>query len=499
MRQLSKSKIISFRQCPKRLWLEIHRPELRDDSGSEAVFAIGNQVGEIARSIYDPTGTGLLIDTESMGWEAAYQRTTSWIASGEAPLFEGALRFPGALALADVMLPEGAGASRRWRMIEVKSTTKVKDYQRDDIAIQAYVAEQAGVPLSSTCVAHIDNEFVYAGDGNYQGLLREVDLTEEAVSRKDEVAEWLAGAQLVAAMENEPEIAPGPQCNDPFECGFCAYCHRDLPVAEYPLTSLYRLNADKRQALEAEGYLDLREVPDERLSDVNAWIKEQTIKGETYFDAEGAAADLAKYPGVPRFLDFETIGFAVPAWADTRPYQQLPFQYSLHLREEDGTVHHDEFLDLSGADPREALADSLIRHCGSEGPIFAYNASFEKRVISQLAADVPARAEALDAIHKRIADLLPIARSRFYAPSQHGSWSIKAVLPAICPGLDYGQLEGVQNGDDAQQAYLEAIHLDTTPERREEIHRQLLEYCELDTLALVRMWEVFGGRSAPVA
>jgi len=180
MRQLSKSKIIAFRQCPKRLWLELHQPELRDDSASQMAFAIGNQVGDIARQIYDVEGKGKLIDINEIGWDAAYSETTAWLTGTPEPLFEAAVRIEGALALADVMLPEPTEGGLRWHMIEVKSSTSVKDYHRDDLAIQTHIATTAGIELASASVAHVNNAFVYPGGGDYQGLLKEVELTEEA-------------------------------------------------------------------------------------------------------------------------------------------------------------------------------------------------------------------------------------------------------------------------------------------------------------------------------
>jgi len=160
MRQLSKSKIIAFRQCPKRLWLELHKRELRDDSGSEMVFAIGNQVGDVARQIYDTAGDGKLIDVDELGWDAAYSETSSWLACTPAPLFEAAIRIDGALALADVMLPAPGAKGLRWHMLEVKSSTGVKDYHREDLAVQTYIATMAGVNLASASIAHVDNTFV---------------------------------------------------------------------------------------------------------------------------------------------------------------------------------------------------------------------------------------------------------------------------------------------------------------------------------------------------
>ncbi|MDQ8192518.1 DUF2779 domain-containing protein [Roseibacillus persicicus] len=494
MRQLSKSKIIAFRQCPKRLWLELHRPDLRDDSGSEFAFAVGNQVGDIARSIYDPEQKGHLIDINEVGWDTAFSATTDWLADQDSPLFEAALRIPGALALADVMLPQRSDNDLHWHMIEVKSSTQVKDYHHDDIAVQAYVAQASGLPLTKVALAHVDNTFVYPGGGDYQGLLTEVDMTEEAFSRTEEVAGWLTEAQAIAALPDEPSIEPGPQCHQPFRCSFCAHCIPEKELSDYPLTSFYRLRTAGIERLEAAGYQDVRDVPADQLSYINQRIREHTISGEPYFDQEGAAADLAQFPGEPRFLDFETIGFAVPIWAGTRPYQQIPFQFSLHHLDKEGKIQHHEFLDTSGSDPRLAMIRALIDSCGDShdhGPIFAYNAPFEKRVIADLIAAFPVEAVALTSILERIEDLLPIARARYYHPSQHGSWSIKAVLPALCPELSYSDLDEVQNGELAQQAYLEAIAPETQEPRRQTIHHQLLKYCELDTFGLVKMWQFF--------
>ncbi len=493
MRNLSKSKIIAFRQCPKRLWLELHRPDLRDDSGSEMVFAIGNQVGDVARQIYDTEGTGKLIDVNEIGWDAAYRETSAWLAGTAAPLFEAAIRIEGALALADVMLPEPGDNGLRWHMLEVKSSTGVKDYHREDLAVQTYIATKAGIDLASASIAHVDNSFVYPGGGDYRGLLKAVDLTDEVRANAGEVATWISDAQEVAALETEPVIETGPQCSNPFGCPFLHHCNRDKPTFDFPLSSFSRLGSRKHEELEALGYSDIRDVSDEYLSPVNQLIKSQSLSGEAWFDAEGAAADLAPHTGTAHFLDFETIGFGVPIWKGTRPYQQLPFQFSLHIVTPDGEMEHKEFLDLSGDDPGEAFASSMIKSCGTTGPVFVYNASFENGVMRGLAERFPHHSSDLQAIIDRVVDLLPIARSRYYHPSQHGSWSIKAVLPAVCPDLAYDSLEGVQDGMAAQGAFLEAMAPETTPERKTEIEQQLLAYCELDTFAMVRLWEFFKG------
>lgn len=492
-RTLSKSKLIAFRQCPKRLWLEVHKPELRDDSASEAVFQIGSEVGDVARAIYDPEAKGELIDINVLGFEEAFSRSETLLREGLAVVCEAGFRADGALAFADIMIPEGCGDTLKWNMIEVKASASVKDYQRDDVAVQMFVAEAAGIPLVSASLAHINNQFVYNGDGNYEGLFTEITLTAEAKERQGEVREWLDGAHAIVATDEEPEVAVGAQCEDPFSCPFLSYCNRDKPVAEYPLSALPRLSRTKREALEAIDIHDLRDVPDDWLTANQQSVKELTRRGEAWFDAEGAVSDLAGLGSPAYFLDFETVMFPVPIWKGTRPYQQIPFQFSLHRVDESGQVRHEEFLDLSGNDPSEEIARALVEQCGDFGPVFAYNAGFEKRVMRDLAARFPDQEEELEAIIARVVDLHPIAKKRYYHPDQHGSWSLKAVLPAICPDLSYGDLEGVADGGAAADAFREAIADVTPSERQNQIKQELLKYCHLDTLALVRLWEVFRG------
>ena len=214
-----------------------------------------------------------------------------------------------------------------------------------------------------------------------------------------------------------------------------------------------------------------------------------------FFDAAGAAADLAPYGFPGYFLDFETIQFAVPIWKGIRPYQIITFQFSVHTVAESGQLSQTAFLDLSGDDPSERLAKALITACGECGPVFVYNAAFEPTRICELAECYPDLAKPLLDINARIVDLLPIARNRYYHPSQQGSWSLKSVLPAVVPELSYDQLDGVADGGMAMDAFCEAIQPVTSAERKSEIEKQLQTYCQLDTFATVRLWEFFSGRN----
>ncbi|NMG31760.1 DUF2779 domain-containing protein [Aromatoleum evansii] len=498
MRALSKSKLLAYLQCPKRLWLELHRPELREDSAAtQASYTVGHTVGDIARRIYDKDGKAALIDVGTEGFDGALARSQTLLA-GTHPIFEAGFSASGAVAFADVLLPVRRSGKKAWRMVEVKSSTSVKDYHRCDTAIQAFVAREAKVPLAGIALAHIDTSWVYPGNDDYAGLLVEEDLTEEAFGKQAEVRSWIAAAQAVARRRKEPVTATGRHCNDPYDCGFSAYCLSQGPQAEYPVSWLPQIRAKALKArIEEDGAIDLREIEDDLLNETQLRVKTHTLAGTTYFDRPGANADLSHHKLPAFFLDFETITFPVPIWKGTRPYQQIPFQFSLHRLSRTGKLNHTGFLDLSGKDPSRTFAEALLGACDEHGPIFVYNAAFETARIKELAARFPRLRRPLDALLARVVDLLPVARERYYHPDQHGSWSIKAVLPTISPDLSYDSLTGVQDGGMAMGAFLEAVSPMTAAARKEAIRGELQRYCELDTLAMVRLWAYFKGRALP--
>ncbi len=493
---LSKSKLMAYRVCPKQLWLEVHRRELRDNSqGSKLRMETGHKVGDIAQALYDPNGKGELLKPFDSGFDAAYARTSELLQKTR-PIFEASFTSGGALAFADVLLPVRKAGKRGWRMVEVKSSASVKDYHRDDAAAQAYVARGSGVQLVSVSLAHIDSSWVYPGNGDYQGLLVEHDLTEEVFGREDEVKTWISEAQKIAAKRKEPQRRTGRQCTDPYECGFLAYCQSQEPQAEYPVNWLPRVQSKALKTHIDDGRVtDMRDVPDELLNDLQRRVKKHTLSGRKYFNAPNAAQDLAIHKLPAYFLDFETIQFAIPIWKGTRPYQQIPFQFSLHRLGKTGKLTSKSFLDLSGSDPSWAFAQELIAACNERGPVFVYNEGFEKARIGELAKRFPMFERQLSVINERVVDLLPIARNHYYHPRQQGSWSIKKLLTTVAPDLRYDNLDGVQDGGMAMDAFLEAIDPTTAPTRKVQIEMQLLNYCRLDTYAMVRLWKFFTGRS----
>jgi hypothetical protein len=480
--RLSKSKLVAYRQCPKRLWLQTYRRDLAQQSEAvENRMAQGNLVGAAAQRLY-PEGRliGHVTDLKS-----ALRETDDALAQpGNVTLFEPALRCQDVLVRADVLIRQDG----RYRMIEVKASTKVKDSHVTDAAIQTWVARGAGLDVERVELAHIDNKFVYPGDSDYRGLFAHADMTDTVLPLQEQIPLWIAAAQrdLAGPM---PDIAVGRQCGDPFECEFLAFCSPE--ASAYPVELLPNSFKLARQ-LRSEGFADLRNVPHDRLTrEDHQRIWRATKDGQPELDP-AAAEKLAALPWPRYYLDFETVGPAVPMWKGTRPYQKIPMQWSCHRQDADGTLTQlTPFLDTTGQDPRRAFAESLVAAVGDTGTILVYNATFERGVITQLAELFDDLAPTLEAIARRLFDLLPLARAYYYHPAMMGSWSIKRVLPTIAPDLDYANLESVQSGEMVEPVYFEMVDAGTPAERKTQFKEALLTYCERDTLGMVRVADFF--------
>lgn len=481
MRLLSKSRILSGLQCAKRLYLEIHHPELGENSkAAEKAFNIGHQVTAMARLSFPD---GMLI-----GYETDIQQALSAtdIALAARPvnitLFEPAFSFGDAVARTDILVVRDG----RVAIKEVKSSSSVKPTHITDAAIQAWILEGLGYTLDSVSILHIDTDFVYQGDGDYSGLFHEANITDQIEAILDDIPGWLDAFRHMLE-DGVPEISTGPHCSSPYPCQFSKHCSVDAP--EYPVSLLPRA-AKLAKQLEAMGYRDLRDVPPELLNnDIQRRIQACSKNNAVYVSDE-VAEQLSMLPYPRYYLDFESVQFPIPIWAGTRPFEQLPFQWSCHIEhDEDGGLEHKEFLAKSGEPPMRQFTESLIACLGSDGPVLVYS-NFERTTIRQLQQRFPDLNAALENIVDRLVDLLPVAEHHYYHPAMKGSWSIKAVLPTIAPELDYKALS-VQDGNMAQLAFLEMIDNDTEPVRRQDIRAALLEYCGQDTLAMVRLYQFF--------
>ncbi len=473
---LSKSKIMAGHQCEKRLWLEVYRPDLIEyGSDVEQRFAVGENVNEVARAQYPD---GVLVSYDH-GAEGAVEDTQRLLLEQPGtPIFEATFKAQDILVRADILKPCREG----FELIEVKSSTSVKNHHREDCAVQTWVLKSAGIPIKAIYLCHIDKQFVYPGNGDYRGLFHYEDITEEVRELSRAVPQWVERYRE-ALSTNEPEIEMGTQCTDPYPCPFIDYCRGE--ETEYPLRYLPRISHQLIDVLTAEGIEDIRDIPEGRLSSATQErVRRVTITGKPELRPE--AAEVGEY-GYPRYyLDFETIHFAVPIWEGTSPYKALPFQWSCHIELASGELQHKEYLDTSGNAPMRTCAESLIEVIGEEGPIFAYG-SYEKTVLNALATRYPDLADDLHELKERLVDLLPVVRKTYYHPDMRGSWSIKNVLPTMAPHLDYGTLGDVQDGSAAGTTYLQIINPETDTAERQRLVRELLAYCEHDTLAMVEL------------
>lgn len=477
---LSKSKIISGIQCMKRLYLEVHHPELLEVTGAaERLFSIGHDVGEIAQRMIPG---GKLIESQDNLSLAIEETRLMLESSPKTPLFEATFTHGGVLVRADILTKTRKG----FRLIEVKAATSVKDYYLTDAAIQTWVIENAGYSLDKVEIGHVNNQFVYPGKGNYDGLLVFEDIKDAVGEIKGNVPKWLRDFRKMLGGDM-PDIEVGPQCTSPFDCPFTGYCNTD--ETEYPVSCLPRGGAIVQELLN-EGIVDIRDIPVGRLANgLHEKVRRATVSGKAFLDKQ--FGELLRGLPYPRYyLDFETIQFAVPIWEGTRPYQQLPFQWSCHIENKREGLTHAEFLDITGKAPMRKFATSLIATLGNNGPIVVYS-SFEKSRINEIALMFPNLAPKLGRIVDRIVDLLPLVKQYYYHPAMKGSWSIKKVLPTVTPDFDYNSLTEVQDGTGAQTAYLEAASPETSVKRREQLNKRMLEYCKMDSLAMVKAARFF--------
>lgn len=490
--RLTKSRMLSGWQCPKRLWLEAKQPELGELSrDTMRAFAKGQEVGAAARTLFQ--GGILIGDDRTTAAKAAEETRKALHGHGPLTLFEAAFQHQDVMVRTDILIRNELDDLR---LIEVKASTGVKPYHYIDCAVQAWVLAGLGFHPTRIELAHVNNAFVFHGDGGddpYRGLLVFQDVTDKVAPMLEQVPGWVEEYHEVLAGE-QPPIEIGPQCRNPYVCSFLAAC--TPPQPEYPVGNLPGSGKIVWQ-LRAAGIEDIRDIPAGKLSsETQEWVRQVTIAGEP--DLKPAAADELAALGWPRYyFDFETVDFAVPVWPGTRPYQALPFQWSCHVEQQDGEIGHREFLADGDDAPMRACAESLVLALEDTGPIFVYT-GFEARILKDLAAMYPDLAADLTRISERLYDLHPLARANYYHPDMQGSWSIKAVLPTLPrarldDGMDYGALEEIQEGTAASEAFLEMIHPGTGDDRRRILRENLLAYCALDTRALVALAHTLAG------
>jgi predicted RecB family nuclease len=480
-RPFSKKYALAGLQCHKRLWWEMHdhgAEELRESPALRYRLREGTAVGALARS-YVPGG--LLIGGPRRSQAGLIAETRGAMATPNIPaIYEGAFRALETIVYTDILERTG----NTWTLIEVKATTSVSDPEHlEDIAIQACVLRAAGVDVTRYEIMHLNRECRFPDLAN---LFTRQDVTEDVAPLLDEMQQHIAEQQRVVRLAEPPVVATGEHCSEPRDCAFMSRCWP--PVPAHHVTTLYRIGR-KAAGFVANGWEMIAQLPDDvKLSAIAARQRRAVRQGEVIVERDALLAALSALDRPVAHLDFETIQPAIPRWDGCRPYDQIPVQLSCHVVNADGSTKHHAWLFDGDGDPRPAAARAILDACRGARTVTAYFSSFEKECIKLAAAAAPELADELLAIANTIVDLLPIVREHVYHPEFAGSFSLKKVLPALVPALSYSGMR-IAEGETAQ---LELSRLmfereGMSGEERAEIRAALLDYCELDTKAMVAL------------
>ena len=476
---LSKSQFTRGLQCHKSLWLFKNRRDLQQkpDASLQARFDAGTEVGILAQQLF-PGGTGLEYES---GISKNIIKTQELIASGTETVYEATFRHDNVLAMVDILRKGKNG----WEMYEVKSSTETKDIFINDTAIQYYIARGTGLEISRVFLIHLNNRYTRMGELDLRTLFTVDDVTELTLSRQADIPQQL-GDMRRCLEGGEPSIDIGPYCTAPYECDFKSYCWQHIP--EYSIFDIANLRSKRKFALYYGGVLHLQDIPDDfSLSDNMQIQVEAELTGREFKNTRNIEEFLSKISEPIGFLDFETFMESVPSFNLQRPYQQTPFQYSLHISKNGKLVHH-EFLGEPGIDPRQVFIEKLLEDTISCRTILVYNQAFEIARLQEIAKNFPEFSEGIDSIITKIIDLMaPFRNKDYYVREMCGSHSIKYVLPALIPDLSYDNL-AIADGEMAMLSYASLSKMDEGDEK-EKIRRDLLAYCRLDTLAMVKIWE----------
>jgi hypothetical protein len=479
--RLSKSKFLAGLQCLKRLYLNIHHPQWATppDASTQAMLEIGMEIGELARRRFPG---GRLVNPGFRQREAALAETARLLADESVPaIFEGAFQHDGVTVRVDILqqISPQEGRSAGWRLIEVKSSSRVKDVHLNDLAIQSHVLLGSGIPLAGVSLMHVNTEYAHAGNEvELESLFVIADVTETVASRRTGIAEKIETMKQCLLQPETPPIEPGAHCDNPYECPFWNHC-----TERKPARWIYHLPGSKAlvSQLLGQGIHTIDEIPDGlHLSPVQRRVKEnQEWVSEELADALCSV----EYP--VHHLDFETVMLAVPRFHSTRPYQAIPFQWSNHIEDASSVLAHQEYLHADDRDPRRRWAEALIDSLGDRGTICVYS-SYERAILEQMMVAFPEYREPFQRIIGRLWDLLPVIREHYYHPGFRGSYSMKAVLPAVIPSLAYGDL-AIQDGGQAANAYYRLAFVERDWIEQVSLRHALLQYCERDTMAMVQL------------
>ena len=484
--RLSKSRFQTGLQCDKALYLTCYMPQLADESSEmdKATQENGTKVGILAQQLYPQ---GELINEDYRQPEEALVHTQNALNDGASELFEAAFMHDNVLVRCDILK---RNEDDTFDLIEVKSATSVKNQNITDVAVQMHVLEGAGIKVRNAYLMHLNSDYVYDGGNlDLEQLFKKEDVTLRAQDYAErEVSEDLKNMFRVLNQKGKvPNDCIGRHCTSPHICSFYSHCHQNLP--EHPITELPRISEKLMSQLIQDNIWSITDIPagykgltptQERVRDsvVTNNIKiEKTLKDDL---------NRVKYP--LHFLDFETMQTVVPEYVGTRPYQQIPFQWSDHIMDEKENLTHEEFLHQNpGRDPREGFVEKLLKNLERDkGSIVVYS-DFEKQRLAELARDYPEYDERINKVIDRLFNLEKVVNQKVNHPEFKGKTSIKYVLPAIVQENDYENLE-IKNGAVAMTRYRQAISGEVDQSTAKKTFEDLLVYCGVDTMSMVKVF-----------
>jgi hypothetical protein len=476
---LSKTAFLNGRQCRKRLWLQWNAPEHAEDGDpqGEGRMRKGRDIGRLARECF-PGGADA--GSEPFDPEASLRRTRELMDDGEDVIYEAAFRYNDLFASVDILVRKGP----HWHAYEVKSGTSVKEHYLHDCAFQYFVLKGAKIPIGKFFILHIDNRFVLEDRLEPRNLFQRVPVMKRIQPLQGEIAQLLPQMKSLLDTERIPDVDIGPHCRSPYPCPFTGHCWSHVPRPS--VFDIMHLGSEKKFRLYYGGISRQEEIPDDfPLSDAQKMQVRATASGEPFVDLPRLKDWMASLQYPLHLVDFECFQPAIPIYPGTRPYQQLPFQFSVHrIETTGGPARHESFLAEAGPDPRPEFIAALLRAVGDTGTVLAYNRDFEVGRLKDLARDYPAFREEIQQLIDRVGDLmLPFEKKWYYAPGMQGSHSIKSVLPALVPGLHYDAL-AIADGQAAAESFEALFHIDD-PTLIQKIRQDLLAYCTLDTSAMV--------------
>jgi len=479
---LSKTLFLKGLQCHKYLHLYKYHPELMDEIPAEREmrFEAGKEVGFYARRLF-PGGVEIPYEGQSLPEQV--RQTRSEIEKGAATLYEATFTHEGALIKVDILRKAGGG----WEIYEVKSSAEVKEVHLDDVALQQYVVEGTGLPVARASLVYINKQYVRQGEIEVEKLFQSKDFTREAKERQGRIQEEL-GRQRVVLKGPMPEMDVGRHCEDRdrYDCEFRGHCWAEVP--EDSVLHLRGRGTDK-YALYAQGCRRFADLPLDVLSFRQRIQVEGTLYQRDSINRKRVREFLRSLSYPLYFLDFETLDTPIPPFDGTRPFQKIPFQYSLHYLETEGAeLKHHEFLAPPGSDPRDEVARRLINEVPDDACILVYHRTFEKGVLENLAAWFPEHGARIESLIARTKDLeIPFRSKHLYLWQMKGFSSLKSVLPALVPEMSYEGME-IAEGGAASLAYA-GMCASSDPEEIQRIRCALLDYCRLDTLGMVKIVE----------